>query len=406
MRAYERFLEYVSYDTASDPTSGHAPSSEGQLVFARVLGKEMAALGFRDLKLEKSGILWGTLPATPGCEGAPALGLLAHLDTSPDAPGVNVRPMLHPVYDGGNVSLPGGGSVQVEQYPHYKKLAGQTLITSDGTTLLGADDKAGIAEILTACDELINNGLPHGKLCVAFTPDEEIGGSTEKLDLMAFGADIAYTVDGGEVGEIEYENFNAASATVTFEGVGVHPGEAKDIMVNAAALATAFHCRLPADEVPEKTEDRQGFFHLHHMEGTVERATLSYLIRDHDHAAFEARKRTLRDIAAAMNAEIGAPRVQVETENSYHNMAEVVEKHFHLVENAQEAIKAAGLTPISNPIRGGTDGAMLSLRGLPCPNLGTGGFYFHGLAECISAEAMDKAVEVLLGIIARYAECA
>lgn len=404
MRAYERLLDYVTYETMSDPAAGAMPSSEGQRVLAQHLCNEMQALGLHSVRLDENGYVYGELPATAGLENLPALGFIAHMDTSPDASGTDVRPLLHPAYDGGPVTLPTGRVLDPEKLPALRGMAGQTLITASGDTLLGADDKAGIAEILTACEQLLAGSVPHGRLCIAFTPDEEIGRGADRFDVPGFGAAAAYTVDGGEVGEIEYENFNAASAALRFTGVGVHPGEAKGIMVNAAKLAIEFHGLLPAGECPEQTEGREGFFHLIGLFGGVEQAESQYIIRDHSAAVFARRKAQMQQVAETMQRRYGTAAVQLTLQDSYRNMEEVIRQHFYLVEDAEAAIRAAGLAPITNPIRGGTDGSMLSFKGLPCPNLGTGGFYFHGPSECITAERMDKAVEIILGIVQRAAQ--
>ncbi|MGD9559106.1 MAG: peptidase T [Oscillospiraceae bacterium] len=405
MRAYERFMGYVQVGTASDPENADVrPSTARQFDLARRLVEEMHALGIADARVDAHCYVYGSIAATPGCEGAPALGLIAHLDTSPDACGAGVRPLLHPNYDGADVRLPDGSVISAERFPALKKLRGQTLITASGGTLLGADDKAGIAEIMTACEQVLCGAVPHGKLCIAFTPDEEIGRGPEGFDVAGFGAQFAYTVDGGAVEEIEYENFNAATAQLHFTGVEVHPGEAKGIMVNATQLAMAYDGLLPKRERPEYTEGREGFFHLVRMEGTVGKARSAYLIRDHDRAGFEARKERMRQAAAELQAYYGAGCVHLEMEDSYYNMREVIEQHFHLVENAEAALRTMGLEPVVAPIRGGTDGSQLSFMGLPCPNLGTGGRYAHGPNECVTAEEMDRVVELLLGIIGRYAK--
>ena len=367
MRAYERLLNYVRVHTTSDETSGTHPSAEREFDLARQLVEEMKALGMEDAHVDEHCYVYGTLPATPGCEDKHALGLIAHMDTADDASGENVQPIVWENYNGGDVTLPATGMVmKPSMFPFLTSMKGETLITSDGTTLLGADDKAGIAEILTAVETLQQKGLPHGRLCVAFTPDEEIGEGAELFDISGFGADFAYTVDGGDAGSIEYENFNAASATVTIHGFSVHPGTAKDTMINASNVAMEFHQALPITARPETTEGRQGFYHLCQMygEGTVE----------------------------------------VEIKDSYRNMLEKIKPHFHLVETARKATRMAGLEPEEIPVRGGTDGAMLSWKGLPCPNLGTGGFNFHGVCECITAERMDRCTEILLNIISLYAE--
>ena len=405
MRAYERLLQYAKVYTTSDPASGTHPSTARQFDLAHLLVEEMQALGIADAAVDEHCYVYGSLPAAPGCEGLPCLGLIAHMDTSPDASGENVRPVIHENYDGKDVQLPGSGAVmKVSAFPFLASMKGETLITSDGTTLLGADDKAGIAEILTAVETVIRDGLPHGRLAIAFTPDEEIGEGADLFDLERFGADFAYTVDGGDVGGIEYENFNAAAATVTIRGLSVHPGSAKDTMINASNLAMEYHLALPRMARPETTEGRQGFYHLCQMYGDVNEAKLGYILRDHDAACLEYKKEMLRQIAAWMNGRYGAGTVAVEIKDSYRNMIEKIRPHFHLVETARTAIRMAGLEPEELPVRGGTDGATLSWKGLPCPNLGTGGFNFHGVYECTTAERMDKAAEVVGHIIALYAK--
>ena len=405
MRAYERLLQYAKVYTTSDPASGTHPSTARQFDLAHLLVEEMQALGIADAAVDEHCYVYGSLPAAPGCEGLPCLGLIAHMDTSPDASGEDVRPVIHENYDGKDVQLPGSGAVmKVSAFPFLASMKGETLITSDGTTLLGADDKAGIAEILTAVETVIRDGLPHGRLAIAFTPDEEIGEGADLFDLERFGADFAYTVDGGDVGGIEYENFNAAAATVTIRGLSVHPGSAKDTMINASNLAMEYHLALPRMARPETTEGRRGFYHLCQMYGDVNEAKLGYILRDHDAACLEYKKEMLRQIAAWMNGRYGAGTVAVEIKDSYRNMIEKIRPHFHLVETARTAIRMAGLEPEELPVRGGTDGATLSWKGLPCPNLGTGGFNFHGVYECTTAERMDKAAEVVGNIIALYAK--
>ena len=405
MRAYERLLQYAKVYTTSDPASGAHPSTARQFDLAHLLVEEMQALGIADAAVDEHCYVYGSLPAAPGCEGLPCLGLIAHMDTSPDASGENVRPVIHENYDGRDVQLPGSGAVmKVSAFPFLASMKGETLITSDGTTLLGADDKAGIAEILTAVETVIRDGLPHGRLAIAFTPDEEIGEGADLFDLERFGADFAYTVDGGDVGGSEYENFNAAAATVTIRGLSVHPGSAKDTMINASNLAMEYHLALPRMARPETTEGRQGFYHLCQMYGDVNEAKLGYILRDHDAACLEYKKEMLFQIAAWMNGRYGAGTVAVEIKDSYRNMIEKIRPHFHLVETARTAIRMAGLEPEELPVRGGTDGATLSWKGLPCPNLGTGGFNFHGVYECTTAERMDKAAEVVGNIIALYAK--
>ena len=405
MRAYERLLEYARVYTTSDPTSGTHPSTARQFDLARRLADELHGLGVEDARVDEHCYVYGSLPATEGCEDKPALGLIAHMDTAPDASGENVNPVIHENYDGGDVVLPATGMVmKVSTFPFLKELKGETLITTDGTTLLGADDKAGVAEIMTAVETLQAEGRPHGKLCIAFTPDEEIGEGAMLFDIPGFGAEFAYTVDGGDVGGIEYENFNAASATVTIHGFSVHPGSAKNAMINAANVAMEFHMALPMMARPETTEGREGFYHLCQMIGDVNEAKLGYILRDHDAGKLQYKKDNLERLACYFNGKYGAGTVELEIKDSYRNMYEKIKPHFHLVETARKAIRAVGLEPEEVPVRGGTDGATLSWKGLPCPNLGTGGFNFHGVCECTTAERMDRATEVLLNITALYAE--
>ena len=405
MRAYQRLLQYVQVHTTSDPTTGTHPSTQRQFDLARMLADELRALGVGDADVDEHCYVYGHLPATPGCEGRPALGLIAHMDTAPDASGEKVQPILHENYDGRDVTLPGTGAVmKAADFPFLASMKGETLITTDGTTLLGADDKAGVAEIITAVETLIQDGLPHGPISIAFTPDEEIGEGASLFDLERFGADFGYTVDGGDVGGIEYENFNAASATVTVHGLSVHTGSAKGTMVNAANVAMEYHLSLPRMARPETTEGREGFYHLCQMTGDVTEAKLGYILRDHDAAKLEYKKDNMRQAADYFNGKYGPGTVTVELKDGYRNMIEKIRPHFHLVETARTAIQMAGLVPEEVPVRGGTDGAVLSWQGLPCPNLGTGGFNFHGVLECITAERMDKATQVVLNIIALYAK--
>ena len=405
MRAYQRLLQYVQVHTTSDPATGTHPSTQRQFDLARMLADELRALGVGDADVDEHCYVYGHLPATPGCEGRPALGLIAHMDTAPDASGEKVQPVLHENYDGRDVTLPGTGAVmKVADFPFLASMKGETLITTDGTTLLGADDKAGVAEIITAVETLIQDGLPHGPICIAFTPDEEIGEGASLFDLERFGADFGYTVDGGDVGGIEYENFNAASATVTVHGLSVHTGSAKGTMVNAANVAMEYHLSLPRMARPETTEGREGFYHLCQMTGDVTEAKLGYILRDHDAAKLEYKKDNMRQAADYFNGKYGTGTVTVELKDGYRNMIEKIRPHFHLVETARTAIQMVGLVPEEVPVRGGTDGAVLSWQGLPCPNLGTGGFNFHGVLECITAERMDKATQVVLNIIALYAK--
>lgn len=404
MRAYERFLQYVTVHTTSDPNTGTHPSTMRQFDLARKLVEELKGLGLTDAHVDEHCYVYATLPATPGQEHAPALGFIAHVDTTDDASGENVKPQLHPNYDGGPVTLPATGAVlDPAVFPFLKEMKGQTLITADGSTLLGADDKAGVAEIMTMVERVQAEGRPHGKLCIGFTPDEEIGEGASLFDVDHFGASYAYTVDGDDVGEISYENFNAAAAIVTVHGFSVHPGSAKNAMRNAQNIAIEFHQALPAFSRPEHTEGREGFFHLTSMQGDVTTAHLGYIVRDHDAARFAARKAQMQHIADCLNERYGAGTVELELHDSYYNMEEKIRPHFHLVENARKAIRAAGLEPIETPVRGGTDGATLSYMGLPCPNLGTGGCNAHGRYECNTKENMEQCVQIALEIVKGYA---
>ena len=405
MRAYERFLKYVTIYTTSDEESVTHPSTARQFDLAHLLVEQLKELGVADAAVDDKCYVYGTLPATPGYEEKPALGFVSHMDTAPAAPGENVKPQVFENYDGGDVLFAGTGEyMTVEKFPELANWKGQTLITADGTTLLGADDKAGIAEIMTAVERIQKENIPHGKLCIGFTPDEEVGQGADFFDVDRFGAKFAYTVDGGDVGELEYQNFNAADAVVKVHGFSVHPGSAKDLMKNAQTIAMEFAAALPAEEVPEHTEGFEGFFHLCQMSGDVTSAKLHYIIRDHDGEKFAARKALMEEIAARLNAEHGEGTVVLELKDSYYNMEEKVKPHFHLIENAEKAIRQAGLEARIVPIRGGTDGARLSFMGLPCPNLGTGGFNFHGPCEYITAEKMDQSVQIILNIISIYAE--
>ena len=405
MRAYERLLKYVKIHTTSDPNSGTHPSTLRQFDLAKILVEELKELGLTDAHVDEHCYVYATLPATPGQESAAPLGLIAHMDTADDASGENVRPQIHENYDGEAVTLPATGTVlDPKVFPFLREMKGQTLITTDGSTLLGADDKAGVAEIMTMAEYFLSHPeIPHGEICIGFTPDEEIGEGADLFDIPGFGADFAYTVDGGDAGDIEYENFNAAAATVTIHGFSVHPGSAKDTMINASNVAMEFHGALPVMARPETTEGHQGFYHLCQMYGDVTTAKLGYILRDHDAAKLQFKKDNMQDIADYLNGKYGAGTVEVEIKDSYRNMLEKIKPHFHLVETARKATRMAGLEPEEIPVRGGTDGAMLSWKGLPCPNLGTGGFNFHGVCECTTVERMDKATEVLLNIIEIYA---
>ena len=405
MRAYERFLNYVPVCTTSDETSDTVPSADRELVLARMLVEEMKGLGIADARVDDKGYVYGHIPATPGCEDKPSLGLVAHMDTVADASGENIKPQIIENYDGKDVVLKGSGDIlKVDEFPYLAELKGRTLITTDGTTLLGADDKAGIAEILTVAEEIIKEGLPHGKICIGFTPDEEIARGAKHFDVEGFGADYAYTLDGDEEGEIQFENFNASTAFITIHGVSVHTGSAKDVIVNSQTIATEIHQMLPVNERPETTEGYEGFYHLVSVQGNVTTTKMKYFIRDFDRRSFDARAQKLRDIAEEMNKKYGEGKVEVEIVESYYNMREKIEPCMQLIDYAKAAIEHAGITPIVSPVRGGTDGARLSFKGLPCPNLGTGGHAFHGVFEHITVEGMDKAVLIVKDIIRQFAE--
>ena len=399
----ERMLEYVRFNTQSNDSTGRHPSTPGQLEFARHLAKELRELGVERVRVSEFAYVFGEIPPSAGCGEAPALGLVAHMDTSADAPGDNVRPQLVE-YRGGVIPLGDSGrTLDPAVFPELNRLTGHTLITTDGTTLLGADDKAGIAEILTAVERVAAGDLPHGKLCIGFTPDEEIGEGPLHFDVADFGADYAYTLDGGGAGEIEFQNFNAATATFELRGRSVHPGSAKDVMINAQKVAFELDSLLPQDEVPEKTERFQGFYHLVHTSGSVGNARLVYLLRDHDAASFEARKRRMREAAETLNAKYGAGTVVLTIKDQYRNMEEIIRQHPFLIKIAEAAVRSAGIEPVIVPIRGGTDGATLSFKGLPCPNLGTGGYNFHGECEFASVQEMESSVQVILNIIKAFA---
>ena len=396
MRAYERLLKYVSVYTTSDPDSATVPSSMRQYDLAHQLVEELKALGLENVHVDENCVVYGWLSATPGCEDRPALGFIAHMDTAPDCSGENVKPQIIENYDGGDVLLAGSGEkLSPAAFPTLKNLAGMTLITTDGTTLLGADDKAGIAEIMTALESIISEKKPHGKLCIAFTPDEEVGAGVDHFDVEKFGAVYAYTVDGGEEGEIAYETFNACSAEVAVEGLSVHPGSAKDTMINAALVAMEFNALLPAADIPRLTEGYEGFFHLCDMSGDVEHAKLNYIVRDHDRATFEMRKKTLEHAAKTINEKYAREVIRLTIKDSYYNMAEKIAPHMELIENAKRACEKAGMKPFIEAVRGGTDGCRLSFMGLPTPNLCTGGFAFHGPYEHIAVESMDRCAKMV-----------
>ena len=398
MRAYERLLKYVQYDTASDEHSPDCPSTDKQLVLARALVEEMAQLGVSDARMDGHGYVYGSIPAN--AEGLPAIGLIAHMDVVDCVPCTPMRPRIVENYDGGPLTLESGDILDPAVFPDVRLAAGKHLIVTDGRTILGADDKAGIAEILTACERISGDpGLRHGRICVGFTPDEEIGRGADLFDVPGFGADFAYTVDGGRLGEVAFENFNAASAVLTVNGLSVHPGSAKNRMRNASLIAMEFASMLPPAERPEHTEGYEGFYHLCDMRGIEERAELNYIIRDHDRVRFEDRKKRFLAIADYLNAKYGAGTVSAAVKDSYYNMREKIEGHMGIISRAEDAYRAAGVVPFHEPVRGGTDGARLSYMGLPCPNLATGGMNFHGRFECIAVEDMDTMTDVLVHLL-------
>ncbi|ARV74746.1 peptidase T [Vibrio campbellii] len=395
----ERFLRYVTFDTQSNPHETACPSSGGQLVFAQQLKKEMIELGLSNVTLSDNGYLMAKLPSNVDYD-VPAIGFIAHMDTAPDASGKNVNPQFIEDYQGGDIALGLGDEVlSPVQYPDLHELHGHNLITTDGTTLLGADNKAGIAEILSAVAMLIENPeIPHGDICIGFTPDEEIGRGADLFDVEKFGAEWAYTIDGGPQGELEYENFNATSADVTFHGVSVHPGTAKGKLVNAMNLAAKFQVQMPEDQTPETTEGYEGFFHLKSGELGVARSELGYIIRDFDREGLENRKAYMQKLVDDMNAGLKHGSVELKLTDSYYNMREMVEPYPHIIDLAKQAMEVCDVEPLIKPIRGGTDGARLSFMGLPCPNIFTGGYNFHVIHEFISIEMMEKSVQVIVKI--------
>ena len=405
MRVEERLLKYVSYWTTSDEECRQIPSSKRQFELGKVLEQELRDLGLEKVTLTDHCYVYGLLPATKGYADKPAVGFISHMDTAPDFSGKDVKPQIIPDYDGNDVLLKGSGAyLKVSDFPTLETLKGRTLITTDGTTLLGADDKAGVSEIMTAVEQIITEKIPHGDIWIGFTPDEEVGSGADLFDLDYFKAKFAYTVDGDYEGEVAYENFNAASASFEIKGVNVHPGEAKDIMINAALVGCEIASLLPENETPAHTEGREGFYHLTDFSGDIAHAKVNYIVRDHDKAAFEKRLDTLRGIEQKMNEKYHTDTVKLNIQHSYSNMLEVIEKNEYVVAIAKKAIKNVGLEPVSRPVRGGTDGARLSFMGLPCPNLGTGGYGFHGPFEHISVEGMDTAVSVIKEIVKITAE--
>ncbi|HIF9293703.1 TPA: peptidase T [Photobacterium damselae] len=401
----KRFLRYVSFDTQSNGANTNCPSTPGQLTFAQELQQEMINIGLQDVSLDENGYLMGHLPANVDYD-VPAIGFVAHMDTAPDASGKNVKPQIVENYRGGDIALGIGDEVLSPiQYPDLNKLHGHNIITTDGSTLLGADNKAGIAEIMTAIEVLVANPeLPHGKICVGFTPDEEIGRGANLFDVEKFGAQWAYTIDGGPVGELEFENFNASSAQVIVHGINVHPGTAKGKMINSMNIAAKFQLMMPADETPECTEGYEGFYHLTSMQSSVAKTQLNYIIRDFDRDGLAQRKAFMQQKVDELNAELNKKgRIELSITDSYYNMREMVEPYPHIIELAKQAMAECDIEPDIKPIRGGTDGARLSFMGLPCPNIFTGGYNFHGIHEFITVEGMEKAVNVIVKLAGKTA---
>ncbi len=401
MNLLERFLKYVSIHTTSDENTGLVPSTPQQMEFAKILAEELKDMGMQDVSLDKKGYLMATLPSNID-KDVPTIGFISHLDTSPDMSGKNVKPRIVENYDGNDIILNEKENIVLspKQFPELTMYRGQSLVVTNGLTLLGADDKAGIAEIMTALDYFIKNpDVKHGKVRIAFNPDEEIGLGAHHFDVEKFGCQFAYTMDGGEIGELEYENFNAAGAKVTFYGTNVHPGYAKNKMVNSMKIATKFMATVPANESPEYTDGYEGFYHLTGIGGDVEKTTVSYIIRDHDRKKFEERKAHLQMLVDKINSEFGDNTATLEVKDQYYNMKEKVEPVKYIVDIASEAIRQAGVEPKVKPIRGGTDGAQLSFMGLPCPNIFAGGHNFHGKYEFVPIQSMEKATEVIKNII-------
>ncbi|MBP1677204.1 MAG: peptidase [Bacteroidetes bacterium] len=400
MTLTERFLKYVSFTTTSDDNTKMTPSTPGQMVFAQYLVEELKSIGLTEVDLDKNGYVMATLAANTD-KPIPTIGFIAHMDTSPDMSGKNVKPRIVQNYDGNDILLNEEKVIvlETEKFPEILQYKGQDIIVTDGTTLLGADDKAGLAEIVTAMEYLIMHPeIKHGKIRIGFTPDEEIGQGADHFDVAKFGAEWAYTIDGGEIGELEYENFNAAGAKITFNGINVHPGYAKHKMLNSMRVANQFANMLPRHETPEHTEGYEGFYHLVGMEGTVEKSSLSYIIRDHDRDRFERRKKEMQHLVNKINAEFGENTASLELRDQYYNMREKVEPVIHVVDLAFEAMEAAGVKPNVKPIRGGTDGARLSFEGLPCPNIFAGGHNFHGRFEYVPIQSMEKSMQVIIKI--------
>ena len=405
MELKERFLKYVAIDTQSSEESETFPSTEKQWTLLNLLVEEMKALGLTEVSIDKYGYAMGTIPASEGCGDAPVIGFLAHVDTSPDMSGENVRPRIIENYDGSDIVLNNALTMRVADFPELKNFVGHTLIHTDGTTLLGADDKAGIAEIMTAAEYLLAHPeIKHGKIRIGFTPDEEIGRGVDFFDVKAFGADFAYTMDGGYEGELEYENFNAASAKIAIQGRNVHPGYAKNKMINAIEVACELNSLIPATERPQYTEGYEGFYHCVGLNGTVEQATISYIIRDHDADKFKQKKVWMWSVVDLLKKKYGEQVLTLTLKDQYYNMRKMVEPHPQVIELAKRAMTEAGVAPIVRPIRGGTDGTRLSFMGLPCPNIFAGGMNFHGKFEYCSLDSMQRAMQVIVNLARLWAE--
>ena len=401
----DRFLKYVSFDTQADESSTTFPSTEKQLVLLRYLKEELETIGLKEVTMDEHGYVMGTLPATKGCENAPVIGFISHVDTAPDMSGANIKPHIVENYDGRDILLGGDVWLRVEEFPELPFFKGHTLIHTDGTTLLGADDKAGVAEIVTAMEWLVAHPeVPHGKIRVGFTPDEEIGRGVDFFDVKKFAADFAYTMDGGMQGELEYENFNAAGAKIAIAGRNVHPGMAKNKMINAIDIATELNALLPANERPQHTENYEGFFHCVGIKGSVEEAEISYIIRDHDSDKFEAKKQLMWDVVNFLQRKYGEKVLTLTLKDQYYNMRKMVEPHPQVIDKAKRAMIEAGVKPLVKPIRGGTDGSRLSFMGLPCPNIFTGGMNFHGRYEYASLTTMQKAMNTIINLARIWAE--
>ena len=407
-KVLEKFLRYIAIDTASDPESESQPSTSKQLDLSRLLVKELKDMGIKDVELDEWGYVMATIPSNlPDGKEVPVIGFIAHVDSAPDASGANIKPQIINNYDGSDIVInkERGFIMKVDEFPELLKYKGNTIITTDGTTLLAADDKAGVAEIMTAAEYIMSHPeFKHGTIKIGFTPDEEIGRGVDKFDVERFGADFAYTLDGGEIGELEYENFNAAAAKIFIQGRNIHPGYAKDKMVNAIILGSELNSMLPVDQRPEYTSGYEGFFHIIRFDGTVESATIQYIIRDHDFDKFELKKGLIAKCTDFLNEKYGKGTFSLEIKDQYYNMRKQVEPHYHIVEKAVTAMEMAGIKPNIKPIRGGTDGARLSFMGLPCPNIFAGGHNFHGKFEYIPVESMEKASEVILNLVKLYSK--